>query len=213
MKKGEDMENSQYVYVASPKVGGAVWSAPDGTTLPTDAVTDLPTAFECLGYISEDGIVNAVETDTEEIKAYGGKVVKTVQSSRKETFTFTPIETNKVVLAEQYGDDNVTIDKDGNLTVKHNAFARPSRVYVIETLLDNNRVSRDVIPFGRITNVGEKTYASGSAVASEIEITCEEDSSGNTAYTYIATIVDDSVPEVGNGGNEQDNQPVQEGDN
>ena len=187
------MENSQNVYVASPKVGGAIWSAPAGTPVPTDATSTLPDAFASLGYISEDGIVNATETDSEEIKAYGGVVVKTVQSSRKETFTFTPIETNKETLALQYGEDNVTVDAKGNLTAVHNAKQRAARVYVIETLLDENRVSRDVIPFGRVTSVGEKTYASNAAIAAEIELSCEADELGNTAYTYIAEIVDEGI--------------------
>ncbi len=182
-------ENAQNVYVAAPKAGGAVWSAPAGTTVPTDAVSPLPEAFKSLGYISEDGISNEVENDTDDIKAYGRKTVRTVQTSRKETFKFTPIETNAQTLAEQYGDDNVTVDASGNIKVLHNARARAPRVYVVETLLDEGKVSRDVIPCGRVTEVGEKKYADGEALASEITVTCEPDEDGNTAYTYIAEVV------------------------
>lgn len=183
-------ENSQNVFVAAPKAGGAVWSAPAGTTLPTDAATALDQAFHSLGFISEDGIVNAEETDTEDIKAYGGKVVKTVQTSRKETYGFTPIETNQHTLAERYGEDNVTLGTDGNIAVLHNASARPARVYVFETILSENKVQRDVVPLGRITEVGERTYKDGEAIAGELTLSCEEDESGNTAYTYIAAVTE-----------------------
>lgn len=195
------MENTQNVFVAAPKAGGAVWSAPaGGKNIPTDAVTPLASEYEGHGFISEDGIANQVETDTNDLKAYGGKVVKTVQTSRKETFTFTPIETNARTLKDQYGDDNVTIDEKGNICALHNAKTRPARTFVFETVLDEKKVQRDVVPFGRITEVGEKKFADGEAIASQLTISCEEDTAGNTAYTYIAEIVDEpSAPVVNEG--------------
>ena len=139
-------ENAKNVFVAAPKAGGAIWSASLGTPLPKNAIDPLDPAFNSLGFISEDGIVNAEESDSEDIKAYGGRVVKTVQTSHKETFTFTPIETNKYVLAERYGSDNVTLDERGNIAVAHNAKSKPARCYVIETVLDDGKIARDVIP-------------------------------------------------------------------
>lgn len=50
--------NAQNVSVAKPKVGGAVFVAPVGTDLPTDATTALNAAYQNVGYISEDGVVN-----------------------------------------------------------------------------------------------------------------------------------------------------------
>ena len=182
------MENSQNVFVPQPGAGGAVWSAPNTATVPTDAVTQLGEEFHSLGLISKDGINNAEETNTQDIEAYGCKVVTTVQTSRKETVVFKPLETNVHVLAEQYGNDNVTVDRDGNIAVIHNAKAKPTRVYVVETILGANKVQRDVIPLGRVTAVGERKLADGEAIAREITVSCEQDASGNTMYTYIAEI-------------------------
>ena len=53
------MADAKNVTAAKPKVGGAVWRAPLGTTLPTDAKTALDKAFKSLGYISSDGLTNA----------------------------------------------------------------------------------------------------------------------------------------------------------
>src|SRR5699024_11087251 len=106
IKKMSKVEN---VSTAKPKVGGAVYSAPLGTTLPVDAATELDDAFKSLGYISEDGLTNANSPESENIPAWGGDIVASVQTSKEDTFSYTLIESMNVdVLKEVYGQDNVT---------------------------------------------------------------------------------------------------------
>ena len=51
----EEMEmKAKNVTTGKPKTGGAVFRAPLGTALPTDAKTALDEAFKNLGYCSED---------------------------------------------------------------------------------------------------------------------------------------------------------------
>lgn len=80
------MSNVANVSTAKPKIGGAVYSAPLGTTLPTDATTALNAAFKGLGYISEDGLSNSNSPSSEGIKAWGGDTVAVIQTERKILF-------------------------------------------------------------------------------------------------------------------------------
>lgn len=62
--------NKDNVSTGKPKVGGAVFTAITGSTLPTDATTALDAAFKSLGYCSEDGVTNSSGISTENIKAW-----------------------------------------------------------------------------------------------------------------------------------------------
>lgn len=177
------------VSVGKPKAAGGIYSAPIATALPTDATTALAPAYVGLGYVSDAGLVNTIETSTDDITAWGGDVVLTVATSRKETFGFTFIETNEAVLKEVYGDANVTSDA-GDIAVLHNAKELPARRYVFEILLTGDRVKRIVVPNAKITELGDVTYVDGEPIGYEVTLGAFPDAAGNTAYEYIATIDD-----------------------
>lgn len=188
--------NSANVSVGKPVAAGAIAAAPVGTTVPTDAITTLDTEFTRLGYVSEDGLTNGVEIDTEEIKAWGGDTVLTVRTSRTETFSWTFIETaNPDVLAEVYGEKNVEGDIETGLTVIHNNDDLPRRSYVFDMLLTGDRVKRIVVPEAQITEVGETVYVDGEVIGFEVTLSAYPDNRGNTAYEYIAAAASAPVGE------------------
>lgn len=179
--------NSALVTTGKAASTGAVFAAPTGTTLPTDATTARDEAFVALGYVGEDGLTNAIETDTEDIKAWGGDTVATVRTSRSETFSWTFIQSlDPDVLKEVFGQSNVTGTASTALTVKHNSVPLGRRSYVFEMLMTGDRRKRIVVPSGEITEVGETTYVDGEAVGYEVTLTCFPDEAGNTAYEYIS---------------------------
>lgn len=176
------------VSFGKPKAVGGVWIAPKGTTLPTDGTTALTGAYKNMGYISEDGYVQSIETDTEEIKAWGGDVVLTAQSSYKETHTVNFIETKVDTLKAIFGASNVT-EASGKITVNVKSTPLDECVVVIELALTGGRIKRVVIPHAKIADrSGDITYSDTSAVAYPAKFSAAPDASGNYHVEYIATV-------------------------
>lgn len=169
-----------------PAVTGGIWRAPFGTALPTDATTALNAAFKCVGYVSEDGVTNNNSPESDNIKAWGGDTVLTVQTSKKDTFGFTLIEaTNLDTLKAVYGSANVSGTLATGVTVGANADEPEDASWVIEMILRGGVLKRVVIPDGKVSKVGEITYKDDEAVGYELTVTAMPDSSGNTHYEYI----------------------------
>lgn len=180
------MPNASFVTAGKPRVGGAVYRAPKGTTLPTDATSALAQAFVDQGYCSEDGITNANTVESETVKAWGGDTVLTIQTEKTDTFTFTLLETtNTDVLATVFGDDNVTGDLANGITVKINSAEAIESVWVIDMIVRGGAKKRVVIPSGKISELGEVAYTDSEAVGYEITITAIPDTEGQTHYEYI----------------------------
>jgi len=174
------------VTTGKPAKAGAIFFAPLGTTLPTDSDTALDNAFKALGYVSEDGLTNDNSPESDQVKAWGGDTVLNKQTDRPDSFGLTLIEVlNADVLKAVYGDTNVTVDNDGNITVKATADDLGSGSWVIDMILRGARKKRIVIPNGTISELGTITYKDDEAVGYEITITDIPDSTGVYHYEYI----------------------------
>lgn len=182
------MSSTDNVTYGKPAVGGAVYSAPIDTTLPTDATTALAAAFKSLGYVSEDGLTNENSPESESIKAWGGDTVLSVQTAKEDTFGYTLIEVLNVdVLKEVYGSGNVTgaIDDPGGVTITANATELEEHIVVVDVILKGGLLKRIVVPKAKVTEVGEIVYSDTDAVGYATTITALPDESGNTHYEYI----------------------------
>jgi hypothetical protein len=182
------MPSSSNVSAGKPKVTGAIFIAPVGTTLPTDSTTALNSAFVELGYASDAGVVNSESRETETIKAWGGDTVLKPFTGKEDTFQFTLIEALNVnALKLVYGDSNVTGDLTNGISIKSAAEDLDYHSFVIEMVL-NGAVKRIVIPSAKVTKVGDITYADGEAIGYDTTLSAVPDAAGGTHYEYIKAV-------------------------
>jgi len=182
------MPSSSNVSAGKPKVTGAIFIAPVGTTLPTDSTTALNSAFVELGYASDAGVVNSESRETETIKAWGGDTVLKPFTGKEDTFQFTLIEALNVnALKLVYGDSNVTGDITNGISIKSAAEDLDYHSFVIEMVL-NGAVKRIVIPSAKVTEVGDITYADGEAIGYDTTLSAVPDAAGGTHYEYIKAV-------------------------
>ena len=178
--------NVNNVTAGKPKVGGAIWRAPVGTALPTDAAAELDAAFSSMGYCSADGLKNSTEISTETVKAWGGDVVLNSQTDKKDTFKTTFIEgLNPEVLKAVHGDKNVSGDLSTGMTVKVNSAELEDYSWVCDMIMRNGVLKRVVIPCASVTAIEEVTYSDSSAVGYGVTLTAMSDGEGNTHYEYF----------------------------
>ena len=182
------MPSSSNVSAGKPKVTGAIFIAPVGTTLPTDSTTALAAGFVELGYASDAGVVNSESRETETIKAWGGDTVLKPFTGKEDTFQFTLIEALNVnALKLVYGDSNVTGDLTNGISIKSAAEDLDYHSFVIEMVL-NGAVKRIVIPSAKVTEVGDITYADGEAIGYDTTLSAVPDAAGGTHYEYIKAV-------------------------
>lgn len=173
------------VSAGKAKVGGAVYHAALGTTLPTSTSAAL-TDFAELGYVSDAGLVNSGAISNTAIKAWGGDTVLNIQTDKADTFQFTLIEVLNVdVLKVVFGDDNVTGTLATGITITANSNEPVDGEWVFDMTMRDGAAKRVVIPCGKITAVGDVTYSDSAAVGYQVTVSAQPDSAGNTHYEYV----------------------------
>ena len=178
--------NKANVSAGKPKITGAIYRAPMGTTVPTTATETLNAAFKAMGYVSADGLTNANSASTSNIKAWGGDTVLVTQSDKTDTLAFTLLEVlSKDVLSAVHGSANVTGSLTDGIAVEVNADVQEEAIWVIDMILRGNVAKRIVAPDAVISAMADVVYKDDSAIGYGVTLTCLPDSDGNTHYEYI----------------------------
>lgn len=165
---------------------GGAWVAPLGTAQPTDPAEAPTGAWLAVGAISEDGLTNGVDEDSESFTPWGlSSPFRTVVTSSVRTFSFTAWETNRpIVKSLQYKLDVADlVPTEGVTTFAESAVSAPDRRAWLFDVYDGDNVwERFFIPEGEITERNEVTYAQGEMAGYEWTISTYPDASGNLVY-------------------------------
>jgi len=178
------------VGVAAGKVTGAIFTAPAGTALPTDAVTALPEAYQCIGYTSSDGWTNSESSSSTDIRAYEGQaVVYTSQAEYKEEITIKPIQIAVEAFRFIYGDDAVEITdaETGSFVVKHGPRAVTPKPTVIE-MVERPGILRRCVCMTQPETRDTATYNGTEASGRSTTFVCIADENGVTMRDYYAFV-------------------------
>ena len=174
------------VTTGKPKKAGAIFFAPSGTALPTDATTALAATYTQLGYVSEDGLTNSNSADGDTVNSWGGDPVLYTTGSKTDTFQLNLIEAlNADVLKAVYNATNVTGDLATGLTVKATNDEALEYVWVIDMTMKGGAVKRIVIPAGKITEMDDVVYNDSDPVGYNVTVSALPDDTGTTHYEYI----------------------------
>lgn len=180
--------SSRNVAVGKPNlaVSGGILVAPTGTERPSTHAGPYDAAYASVGYVSDEGVVETSERSTEEIRAWGGQKIRTVQTEFGTSLALTLIESrNADALKLVFGEDNVS-EASGEIVIKRNEKVLPHRQFIIDMLDGENSRHLD-IGYGQVTEVGDISYVDGEAISYELTISCDPDDNGDTLIERIAS--------------------------
>lgn len=179
--------NAAEVTVGAAKVTGAIFVAPKGTALPTDATTALNSAFKMLGFTSDAGVTVSESSNSEDIRAWEGRTkVYTAKTEYTEQVSFMPIQCNSDVAKLTWGDDMVEVDsQSGSIHSKHHGNDLDPVEIVIETAPREGVVRRYAGEF-QLTERGEQTLDGTQVDGRQLTFDAIADSNGVTMHEFTA---------------------------
>lgn len=178
------------VVSGKPLATGGVLLGTMTSPLPTSIALPPDVSFKAAGYVGDKGLIEQFGRTTSKVKAWGGDVVKILQTNQELTYKFAFIESvNSDVMTAVYGAGNVATTPAtttaGNLsTILLNATVLPHNRYVFE-MKDGLARIRVVIPDGQITDLADVTYDDGNIIMYDVTLECFADASGNKGYKYL----------------------------
>lgn len=182
------MTNKSNVISGKPKVGGAVFRAPLGTALPTDARTPLAAAFKELGYVSSDGWTRQINKAYEAINAWGGDEVNKSRTEHGVGFSMTLIEDlNAETQKAKWGTAAVTVTAanatHGDLiTVTYEGEDTDPAVWVFD-MEDQGKLHRTVFPYAVDTTEGfEQAFSDADVIGLPFEMTAYKDAASGAYF-------------------------------
>lgn len=169
-------------------VTGAVSKGLTSATAPTGTAS-LPTGFDDLGFISEDGVEISLPGagDSTPIKAWqNGTTVRVVRTPSEDnpSWHFTLLETNIKAIETYFGVTVTSTSTEGSFEFTNTL--RPHDSYIVDAV-DGAELIRDYVPYAVVTDVGAHSFVNGGPIQYEVTIEGELDPVKGYNFTRWAT--------------------------
>lgn len=177
--------DSSEVTIGAAAATGAIWVAPKGTTLPSDATTSLGGTWKLLGFTSDAGVQISESTNSNVIRAWEGRTeVDNVMTEYTESVSFMPIQCNGDVAELMWGADAVTVSGT-TIAAKHHGQTLEPVCIVIETTPREDIVKRYTGTF-QLVERGASTMDGTQVDGRQLTFNAIADEDGYTMYEYTA---------------------------
>lgn len=184
-------------------IGGYLFRAPVGTTLPTDSdypaflSQALPAAWECVGYLNEDGTSHETDMSTSELRDMNGDVVDVTDEGKTDTITYHPMEVSPEAMRAQYGSANVSGAASTGFHVHHNwTLAGEHSSYIARYVLKNGRRWDRIIPDAQVTALGTETQNKTTGTGRDVTLTLAADANGDTIIDHYGPATGEAAANV-----------------
>ena len=169
--------------------GGAIYRAPLGTALPTDATTVLAAAYKRLGPVSQDGVSPERDTNVEKVKEWNGTTLAQLLTDESRAFTGVLYGVyDEDVLKFVYGEANVTVvaanTTTGTKVTVLDKGGKPDPCVIVLDLWYGAKKLRKVIAYADPVVTGEEPYQKGALTGYQVSIEAITDSAGVRVYEY-----------------------------
>ncbi|MGW7617429.1 phage tail tube protein [Streptomyces antimycoticus] len=164
---------------------GGGWVADLGTTSPGDPLIQPLAPWEPLGAISDDGLVQGFDEDSQEFTPWGfTSPIRTTITKSLRTFKITAWETGRVVVRSlQYRIPVAELAPSSGLTTfAETASPQPDRRAFWFVVMDGETSLGFYVPEGEISDRSDVTHKQDEMAGFEWTITAYPDLSGNTVY-------------------------------
>ncbi|MFF6847157.1 MULTISPECIES: phage tail protein [Streptomyces] len=164
---------------------GGGWTADLGTTSPGDPQVQPLAPWEPLGAISDDGLVQGFDEDSQEFTPWGfTSPIRTTITKSLRTFKITAWETGRVVVRSlQYRIPVAELAPSSGLTTfAETASPQPDRRAFWFVVMDGETSLGFYVPEGEISDRSDVTHKQDEMAGFEWTITAYPDLSGNTVY-------------------------------
>ncbi|MGW2932962.1 phage tail tube protein [Streptomyces sp. NPDC001156] len=170
-------------------VEGAVYIAPVGTTAPTDPYSPWGTGWIDCGYVTEDGLTEALNENRQEFKAWGyNAAIRTQVTDRTSTFKMTFQQTSAYTASLFYGVDIADMVSSGTGATQFLSFndpqnSEPQYWALGMDVVDGNYPRRIIVARAEVTSKGDIAYKSDTAVMYDLTFTSLQAASGGASIT------------------------------